>query len=279
MSLLSVLAITTALAGCSSGAAEVKEVTKPAGAATSTTEKLAPAKLKWVIRSAPQSDLALVQTEMNKIIKEKINTEVELSFIDLGVYDGKLKTMIAAGEEFDLAFVSSSIGGDFYGNTAKGAFLELDDLIKKHAQKTYEAIPKGFWNAVTVNNKIYAVPNYQIVARQNGIAVQKPIAEKYNFNVEGLKKLEDLEPLLAKLKAGEAPNKYVFFMIKQGAWRDMLSYYRIDPVGTNSMPGAVRMGDDSLKVFNQYEDPAFKEHVKLMADWYKKAIFPRMHPS
>ncbi|MBN2984716.1 ABC transporter substrate-binding protein [Cohnella algarum] len=261
-----------ALAGCGTSnekpAAETQ--TPVQTGASETPDALPPAKLVWLLRASPQTDGAAVQEAFNKIVKEKINAEVELRFIDGGVYDTKIKTMIAAGETFDLAFASSSLGGDFYGSVAKGAFIPLDDLIKTYAPQTFASIPEDFWEAVTVDKRIYGVPNYQIVARQNGVVVQQRMLDKYAFDLTGVNKLEELEPLLKSMKEGESSNSTPFYMSKAGIWKDMLTYYGFDSILSPMSPGTVKIGDDSLKVINQYTEPSFLEHIKLIRDWYEK---------
>ncbi|WP_248930801.1 ABC transporter substrate-binding protein [Paenibacillus hamazuiensis] len=260
----------SALAGCTAERDAGAEAPKTNNAGQAGAGALPPVKLVWLLRSSPQKDMAAVQEAFNKIVKEKINAEVEFNFIDGGVYDTKLKTMIAAGEPFDIAFASSSLGGDFYGSVAKGAYIPLDQLIQSYAPKTYASIPKDFWDAVTIDKKIYGVPNYQIVARQNGIDVQKRMLDKYGFNLNDVKRLEDLEPLLGKMKAGESKDNTAFYMAKSGAWKDMLTYYGYDSILSPMSPGTVKLGDTGLKVVNQYAEPSFKEHIRLMRSWYEK---------
>ncbi|TBL70513.1 ABC transporter substrate-binding protein [Paenibacillus thalictri] len=258
-------------AGCSSQA-QPQETQKPvqSTAAAANPNSLPPVKLTWLLRISTQTDLPAVQQEVNKITKEKLNAEVELRFIDPGTFDGKLKTMIAAGENFDISFVSSSIGGDFYGSVAKGAFLPMNELLTAYAPKTYASIPPGFWKAVSVDSKIYGVPNYQIVARENGIYILKSIADKYGLNFDQMKKLEDLESFFAKVKSSEPAGAVPFVMNKTGMWKDSLVYYGFDTIVSPTSPGTVKLNDDALTVVNQFTDPAFKEHVNLMRSWYQK---------
>jgi putative aldouronate transport system substrate-binding protein len=258
-------------AGCSSSKQE-EAAKKPeqSNAAAASPSTLPPVKLTWLMRMSPQNDLPAVQEAVNKITKEKLNAEVELRFIDPGTFDGKLKTMIAAGENFDITFASSSIGGDFYGSVGKGAFLPLDELISKYAPKAYASIPQGLWKAVVVDKKIYGVPNYQIVARENGIAILKSIADKYSVNLDSIKKLDDLEAFFAKVKSSEPAGVVPFVMNKTGMWKDSLTYYGFDTIMSPTSPGTVKLNDDLLTVVNQFADPKFKEHVNLIRSWFQK---------
>jgi putative aldouronate transport system substrate-binding protein len=284
LGLTMVMVATVGLTGCGSKASTTTSSAKPsestAAASAKPVESLAPVKLKWVLRAAPQKDQQLIQDEMNKILKQKINAEVELQFIDPGApYDQKVKTMIVAKDDFDIMFTGAPASyGDFYGSVAKGAFLPINDLLKKYAPKAYANIPEEFWKAVTVKGQIYALPNYQIVARQNGVVVQKSLLDKTNFAIDQIKKLEDFEPLLAKVK-DEGPNKTGFLIDKTGVWKDSMIYNGLEPVGASSSVGVVRIEDAGSKVINQFADPAFSSHVHLMRDWFQKGYINKDAPT
>jgi putative aldouronate transport system substrate-binding protein len=231
-------------------------------------EELAPATLRWVTRCNPQTDYGSVSAEMNKILTEKINAELNLELIDVGSFDQKAKTMMAGGEVIDIIF-TSNFANDYNSAAAKGAYLPLNDLLTQYAPESYAKVPAAFWEATKIDNKIYGFINYQIEARQGAITAQKAMLDKYGFDLTGVKRLEDLEPLLAKMKQGESSDKTIFEMSKDGLWTNLLSYTGLDQIGGANTPGVIGIGDDSLKVINQFETPAFKEHVNLMRRWYE----------
>lgn len=225
--------------------------------------------ITWIIRTTPQKDMDKVVEKMNQILKEKINIKLNLVAIDPGVYNETMRMKLATGEDFDICFSANWVN-DFYGNVARDAFLPLNDLLKKYSPQTYKMIPEDFWGAVTINGEIYGVPNYQIVANQRGIIIHKDIVDKYQFDINSIKKLEDVEPLLAKIEKGEPKNVIPFLNYKDGKWAEMNNYYGIIVIGERSLPGVIKKDDDSFTVINQYESPEFIEHINLMRDWYQK---------
>ena len=54
----------------------------------------------------PQKDVGLVEDEINKYIKDKINATIKINCLDYGTYKNKLSTMMAGGEAFDLSFAN-----------------------------------------------------------------------------------------------------------------------------------------------------------------------------
>lgn len=265
--LTSMMLAATGLAGCS-GKEKVGEVVKPSEVSSApTSQALAPVKLKWVLRIPAQKDGEAVLTEVNKILKEKINATLDIQFIEAAAYAEKTKLMIAAGEEFDIMFTAP--GYQFYENVAKGAFLPLDELVAKYAPKAYGQIPANFWKATQVNNKVYGFPNYQIAARQTTITLRKDMADKYGIDMKSVKKLEDMEPALAKMKAGEPSDKFIMASISIMSM-DTMNYLDMETLGGEGTPGAVENKGTDYKVFNQYEHPAFVNFTKTIKSWADK---------
>ena len=85
-----------------------------------------PYEIQWYIKYSPQKDVDLVEEELNKYLKDKINATVNMVMLDPGQYNDKVSTMIKAGENFDLAFASSS-ALDYLSSSVAGAFAPLTD--------------------------------------------------------------------------------------------------------------------------------------------------------
>jgi putative aldouronate transport system substrate-binding protein len=281
MLLAVIMVLSLVLAACGNNNAEVKETSSSPAASEGKVEDNGEVKeelpfvnLTWIMRAAEEADTKLIIAEMNKVFKEKINAEVDIKFIDPGSYNDKVRTMIAANENYDVVMIGSGIG-DFYGSQSKGAFLPITDLVKKYAPGTYATIPEAFWGAVTVKGDIYAVPNYQIVARNNGFKVQKIMAEKYGFDITKMTKMADLEPFLAAIKENEPASAVPVLNYKLGMFNDALTHYGIEQIGGFDTPGVISIDGTDHKVFNQFESPQFLEHITLMRDWYNKGFIPR----
>ena len=239
-----------------------------AAPATSTAPRLEPAELTWYLDGTPQADLAFVEAEMNKLLKEKLNVTLHLKMVDWGAYDQKMQVINAASENYDLAF-TANWANNYYQNVSKGAFILLDDLIQKYAPTILQTIPKIGWDATKVNGKIYAIPNYQVWTMSNGIRLQKDLADKYGFKADSIKKLEDLAPFLEKVKQNN-PDLVPYEMDKTGTFGVNLVAYGFDEVAGRNIPGTIKLTDKSLKVSNQFESEEFKSYINLMKDWYQK---------
>lgn len=248
------------------------------GCSEKTANKGETTALSWYVRPTAQSDLQLVQEEANKIIRDKINAELEIVRIDPAAYSQKIKTALASGEKFDMMYMSNSYG--YFDFASKGALLSLNNLLPEYAPKTYESVPEKFWDATKVNNNIYGAINYQIVARQYGFYLRKDLAEKYAVNPDEIKNFEDIEPFLKAVKNGEGKDITPLGVIRGGYWSTVATYaYGIEYIGAGSQPGAIYSDSDDYKVIDQYQSDEFKKHLGIMRDFYKKGYIKRDAPT
>ena len=78
-------------------------------------------------------DQKLIEQEANKIIEPAVGARLHFCFFDYATFEQKMSVMISAGEEFDI-MQTSSWKNRFDQNVAKGALMDLTDLIDKYGQ-------------------------------------------------------------------------------------------------------------------------------------------------
>jgi len=257
------------LAGCSSGtkesAATASPSPKPSGAAaasaTPAKEELKPVQLVWYLRQEkPKNDEAVIK-KFNDLVKAKINATVEFKFLNPGDYNDKMKLVMSSGEAYDLAF-TASWANNFADNVSKGAYIPLDAYIDK-----YPAIKSMYsdkiWDAVKTNGNIYGIPNLQIMANGPGIAFQSDIVKKEGIDLSKVKSLEDLTPILQKVK----DNNPGVYPVRNGnistttfnKYYPNVSGFLVDP--------------DTMTVIADY-DARMKSRYDVMRQWNQKGFFP-----
>jgi len=205
-------------------------------------------------------DQQLIEDEVNKIIKPKINATVKLKPIDFGSYTTKLNTASAAGEEFDLVW-TANWAFNYDENVKKGAFLPLDELIDQYAPVTKETIPQFTWDATKHQGEIYAVPNYQTMISRYGFNVIKEYADKYGLDPSKVKSFEDLEPFLEQIKQNEPG--IIPFMLVGPLTKFHQFLYGYDDFG-------VKLDDETFKVNFIESSPEYKQFAELMHRWFEK---------
>ncbi len=222
--------------------------------------------LIYCVAGNPQNDLEAVEAEINKIIEPKIQAKVDIQFIDWSAYAEKMNMKLTADEYFDIAY------GGFDKNTARknGALLELDDLLDKYCKEFKESLPEYVWDAAKVDGVTYFIPNYQCEAYSKAIAVRKDLAEKYNFDVNSVTKIGDLEPLWQQIRDNE-PSLIPFRM-------QNLEAFGIDAAGeefesTSFMDSMMYMDWRDCKVYTALDSDYLYKRAKIAYDWMNKGYF------
>ncbi len=231
-----------------------------------------PVKVTWLFRIDPQDDQQMVEDAINEILRERYNLELDMQFVSSGEYADRIKLMTTSGEAFDICW-TANWGNKFDGHMSRGAFLALDELLESDAGALLrEAVPEEYWSAATVNGKIYAVPNNQIMYSHAGIAIQKELADKYGLDVTKVDELRDLEPFFQKILENE-PNLYPYSTTGTTAFRDAdntkvqsfgscVSIYKDDPEFKVVANVDLEISEDYLEASELYHEWWEKGYIR-----------------
>ncbi|MHA6533116.1 ABC transporter substrate-binding protein [Paenibacillus sp. BAC0078] len=269
-----VLLIGLSLSGCGGNnskeaaptGTKAESTTAPAAsdkaAATEATNKLEQVELSLYLPGGPDKDVASVEQAINDYLKDKINATIKINQLSWDKPADKVNLMIQSGEVFDMVYT-----WNFMTNAAKGAYLPLEELLNTYAKETKAQINPAYLQAATVNGHLYAVPTEKELGQSVGFAFDKAIVDKYGFDVNSIKKLEDIEPMLKTIKEKE-PTITPLFMNHT----DSLNWFTVYPDsedldGSNEIP--TLLDYKTMKVFNEYDTPEILARLKLIREWYK----------
>lgn len=216
--------------------------------------------LTWYSIGIEPKDFGQVLPEVNKYLEEKIGVHLNMKFIDFGDYTQKTSVIINSGEPYDLAF-TSSWAGDYLGNSRKGAFLELNDLLdSEQGKKLKETIDERFWEGASIHGKIYGVPNQKELGVAPMWVFTKEYVDKYNIPYQDIHTLEDLEPWLKIIKENE-PGVVPLYITKGFSYTVFFDQL-VDPIG-------VEVNDDSLTIKNMFETEEMKKNLETLRRFYQ----------
>ncbi|WP_027295728.1 ABC transporter substrate-binding protein [Robinsoniella sp. KNHs210] len=251
---------------------ETKQETKKEEGTSSSTEgtagELEPVELIWNLVGTPQDDQETVFTEVNKILKEKLNTTIKFNIIDWGSYDEKMKVSIATNEPFDLCFTSDWTN-PYITNAQKGAFYPINDLLDQYGQHIKEQVPESYWDATKVGDEIFGVINYQVTARIKGVSFPKDVVDEIGYDVNNIKSYTDLDSYFAAVQE-KKPDMVPF--LGMGETTEMPALLTDDTgyaIAYLQGPLAVRK-EDPGKTFNAVESQEFMDFCKMTREWYEK---------
>jgi putative aldouronate transport system substrate-binding protein len=180
------------LAGC-----QRKEQASSAGSDTSK-EVL----VRMYLLGDKSKDFDLVYAEINKLLKQKVNATVEVSFLSWAEHAQKYSLLFAGGEDFDLIFTAS--GWAHYETTAAmGGFYALtEDFLQTYAPDIRKTVSAMAWDQAKLNGNIYMVPNFDNEFGADVYALRGDLLKKYGYT--DITSLEELIGFFEKVAAGEA---------------------------------------------------------------------------
>jgi putative aldouronate transport system substrate-binding protein len=257
--LLALMLLVTACGGGGLGSGETSKENAPAAGDSSNKDPYELVMAFFILGGVPK-DLQLVQDEINKISKAKINTTVKLLPISLSAWTNQMNLMMSSGEKLDLISVR-----DYSSSVTKGQLLPISDLLDKHGKGIIDALGSDYYNATKIKGKSYGVPSIRDLAQDYGLVVRKDLVDKYKIDLNGMKKLEDLEPIFKAIKENETKlvpltNKTNDSVYGTFSTRDSLG----DNIGV-----LLNNGQDNLKVVNWFETPEYANTLKTIRKWYE----------
>lgn len=218
--------------------------------------------LVWLMWGDKQSDNDAVMAKANEITVPAIGAKIQIQYIDQGAYSERMKMNMASGtDSYDLCFTGFING---YSSAAqKGGLLDITEYIEKMPDLK-KSIPDYLWDSVTLDGKIYAVPNQQVFANSSSVNIKKDLADEYGLDVDKIVYMEDLEPFLKWVKETH-PEVYPFRTTA------VIGNYkgRIEKEGiATGISVTIEDGKTIAKKDMDFKD--FETYPRLMSEWFKK---------
>ncbi|MEH7482077.1 ABC transporter substrate-binding protein, partial [Neobacillus drentensis] len=254
--ILIVMSAVLVLAGCSS-----KESSSSSKDDTNT--KGQPNELNMAYMNFTNiEDLPLVQEEINKIVKKKINATVKLVPINAANYQQQTNLMLTGNEKLDLVVSSAFFG--YNTQATKGQLVALDDLLKSNGKGILEVVPKNLLEGNKVNGKIYGIPSIRDWGSYYGFIMRKDIIDKYKIDLSQIKTFADLESVFKIVKEKE-PTLTPIVNAGTVSVASVIAGGKFDILGDNL--GVVSFKDK--KIDNMFEEPEYVDAVQLARKWFK----------
>lgn len=238
--------------------------------------------LKWLIGGPGKlEDSEMVWAKFNEELKKYLpNTTVEFTVIPHSDYAEKWRLMSAAQEPMDIVWVSYAL--NFVDEVGKGSYMDLTELADKYGQEMKSEFPDWLLELTTVNDKIYAVPNYQMMAMPVGFSIDKTHVDKNWIDINKASEMflskkvlhkddyKIFENYFQKVLESNEKVKYVSSSFLSRAVKDMIGMPSggIETIIANA---CIKNDEDGFKVYDKLVDfPDNYEYYDLMNEWYKK---------
>ncbi|MCL2747679.1 MAG: ABC transporter substrate-binding protein [Oscillospiraceae bacterium] len=223
------------------------------------------AEIVWQQIGGMPSNVDKVVAAMNDYTRDKIGVVIkELRFFDWGDYDKSIQTLLTTGGDYDITFIHTRF---YNGAVLNNQLMNIAPYLSSvPALKSF--IPDQVWQGVTNGGAVYGVPTYKDSAMTQYVAFDKAMVDKYDIDINSIKSLQDLDPILRKIKTGEEAESggtvYPLPLIKEGL-HYVLMYQ--DP---NTW---VRYDDATGTCSNYFEtDTQLKADLELLHKWWEDGI-------
>ena len=222
--------------------------------------------LKWVaVGNGMPENYDAWKEHINEYLEEKIGVNLEFEVVAWGDWDNRRSVIVNTNEDYDILFTNLNT---FSSDVNLGAFADITDIVKNTTPDLYSYIPESYWEACSIDGKIYAVPTYKDSSVTQYFVWDKELLDSYGLKVDDLHSLEDLTETLTVIK--EKDNAPSFMLHKDGMPAVIANYY--DGMGAGLLPIGVAFDDESRKEVSTLEQPGVIEDFKLLHQWYKDGI-------
>ena len=233
-----------------------------------------------------ESGIAQVEEAMDKILEEKFNVNVKLSFLPYSSYADQISLMLSSGEGVDLAWTGWLINKP--QNIADGNLMPLDDLLAAYGQGIVDVLGE---NVVEIHRNadgnIYYLPSWQgLCGERRGWLVVTEIAElagdtwiedteaalnKWRNNYSGIEDFQAVLDQATKYLAAAKEAGKLGAGINTGrafGWSMYNGMYSFLGVGGAEI--GITYCDGTFTVKDGVAGEHYKLYAQTMADWYKE---------
>ncbi|MDQ6418522.1 ABC transporter substrate-binding protein [Paenibacillus sp. LHD-117] len=217
-----------------------------------------------------------VMAEVNKLMKEKINAELEWKWVEWADWQTKYNLTLASGEPIDLITIGTD-WLDTWGNAQRGAFLNLDELLPTYAPQTWNSIPEEDWAQSKYNGNIVLIPENDYTQWVNhGFYYRDDWAKEAGIT-EPIKDWETIGKYLQYIKDNK-PDVFPWDAAGQSSTFGGFFTSNSDnlelPISTGYLPiFATKSFDDKYTVNSPVFEDTFLKFATMMKDWADRGFW------
>ncbi|CAM4212868.1 ABC transporter substrate-binding protein [Paenibacillus alkaliterrae] len=212
-----------------------------------------------IFQSVPK-DLNLVQDEINKISKAKINVTVKLLPISISAWTNQINLMMTSGEKLDML-----AHFDYSTQVSKGKLYPIGDIMEQYGKGIIDALGQDYYNATKINGKSYGVPSIRDLAQDYGYIIRKDLVEKHNIDLSQVKTYEDYEKIFSVIKAKE-PN---MVGVTNMSGNSVLGTYSTRDSLGDDFGVLLNNGQTDFEIVNWFATDEYAQQLKTIRKWYQ----------
>lgn len=218
-----------------------------------------------------------IMAQINQKLKKDLNATLNIKYIDWSDVATKYPLLFASGEQFDMAYVSSTASVTYSTLASQGSLTDITKMLSD-TPTLKAAVPDATWAQAKVKGEIYAVPSLYTEFTPYGFVSRDDLIKKYNLQpvssvdtmeayMDAVAKNEKFAPLNGD--SADAENLYKLFVGMTGKWVDAPGIPNSD----------MYLVASSASNYKDIIDPAFTQQFEdwavKMHDWANKGYWPK----
>ncbi|MCI2049775.1 MAG: ABC transporter substrate-binding protein [Lachnospiraceae bacterium] len=263
----------TATSAAASSTAAAGAASSASAGASATAGKLDTSKevdlVMYVVSDRPAGQ-DVVDENLNKLLKEKLNCTLKINWIGWAEYANKYPLLFSSGEQFDMAYSATWL--NFANLARKGAFKSLNDLWPTYAPDNFAMQSDAAKQQATIDGQYYCVPTLLSTYTAYGPMYRPDLA---GSDWDGkMETFDDIEKYCDSVKAAH-PEVEPIDMYSSGPetfllWEENKGMEYVDN-------GARFMWYDTSaanpKVIASYDEPTVTDFLTMMDRWCQKGFW------
>ncbi len=258
------------LAGCGGGSSSGGSAS---GGETSADDGSKEVNLVMYVVSDRPAGQDTVDENLNKLLKEKMNTTITINWIGWAEYANKYPLLFSSGEVFDMAYCATWL--NFANLARRGAFMPLDEMLPKYAPDNYAMQSETALKQATIDGHIYAVPTLLPTYITYGAIYRGDLAAEAGMT-DDIDTWEEIEQFGDWLKENH-PEMEVIDESASGpemslVWERMAGNYEID---SGNRYIFYDPSEEEPKVFALYDDPTIADFYQMCYRFGEKGFWSK----
>lgn len=226
-----------------------------------------PTLIWWTVGGTPADDFDEAVAQISDYCEEKIGVRLDVKIAGWNDYETKMNTIVNAGEYFDIMFTNNTNYSKFVN---LGAFENISDMVQTVTPELYSFIPEKLWSGVQIHGNVYAVPTYKDSSLTQFYYLDDQYVQKYDIDMESLKDLQSLDPIVRTIKDGEGKSFYPLMLNQGTLWNGFFNDY--DGLASGIQAIGVKIDDSERKVVCTLEQEDILADLELLHSWYADGI-------
>ncbi len=218
--------------------------------------------------------------EVNKILKEDINAELVLQYIEWADWQTQYNLTLASGDPTLDLIGTATDWLNAWENTKKGSFMALpDEMIAKYAPITWEAVSEAHWDECRYEGDIYFFPEDQYSQWTNhGMFYRGDWAEE--AGLDDVTSFEDLEVYFDGVLENhpdvipwDVSGSRIVAGLSEGYINAYSDLFKINGISAGNFAPFYVSKADPYTVVCPYMDDMFTDFAEMMKVWAEKGFW------